>query len=43
MNISLSDGTSTKGRSGANGKSELLARDAMHLADIDLLHGGEGQ
>jgi type VI secretion system secreted protein VgrG len=43
MNISLSDGTSTKGRSAADGKSELLARDAMHLADIDLLRGGEGQ
>jgi type VI secretion system secreted protein VgrG len=43
MNISLSDGTNTKARSGADGKSELLARDAMHLADIDLLRGGEGQ
>jgi type VI secretion system secreted protein VgrG len=40
MNISLSDGTGTKARSGADGKSELLARDAMHLADIDLLRGG---
>jgi type VI secretion system secreted protein VgrG len=43
MNISLSDGTSTKARSGADGKSGLLARDAMHLADIALLRGGEGQ
>jgi type VI secretion system secreted protein VgrG len=43
MNISLSDGTSMKARSGADGKSELLARDAMHLGDIDLLHGGDGQ
>lgn len=40
MDISLSDGTSTKARSGADGKSELLARDAMHMADIDLLRGG---
>jgi type VI secretion system secreted protein VgrG len=40
MDISLSDGTSTKARSGADGKSELLARDAMHLADINLLRGG---
>ena len=43
MNISLSDGTSTKGRSGADGKSELLARDAMHMADFDLLRGGGGK
>jgi type VI secretion system secreted protein VgrG len=40
MNIELSDGTGTKTRSGADGKSELLARDAMHMADIDLLRGG---
>jgi len=40
MNIELSDGTGTKARSGADGKSELLARDAMHMADIDLLRGG---
>lgn len=40
MDISLSDGTSTKAHSGADGKSELLARDAMHMADIDLLRGG---
>jgi hypothetical protein len=32
---------STKARSGADGKSELLARDAMHMADIDLLRGGD--
>jgi type VI secretion system secreted protein VgrG len=43
MDISLSDGTNTKARSGADGKSELLARDAMHLADIVLLRGGEGK
>ena len=40
MNIALSDGTCTKARSGADGKSDLLARDAMHMADIDLLRGG---
>jgi type VI secretion system secreted protein VgrG len=43
MNISLSDGSSTKARSGVDGKSELLARDAMHMADIDLLRGGASQ
>lgn len=40
MDISLSDGTSTNARSGTDGKSELLARDAMHMADIDLPRGG---
>jgi type VI secretion system secreted protein VgrG len=40
MNIALSDGTGTKARSGADGKSDLLARDAMHMADFDLLRGG---
>jgi type VI secretion system secreted protein VgrG len=37
MHISLSDGTATKGRSGPDGKSELLVRDAMHMAEIHLL------
>lgn len=41
MDTSLSDGSSAKARSGADGKSELLARDAMHMADIDLLRGGD--
>lgn len=40
MNISLSDGSATKARSGADGRSDLLARDAMHMADFDLLRGG---
>jgi type VI secretion system secreted protein VgrG len=40
MDISLGDDTGIKGLSGADGKSELLARDAMHMADIDLLRGG---
>lgn len=43
MKISLSDGTSMAARSGADGKSELLARDAMHMADIELLRGGGEQ
>lgn len=42
MNVSLSDGTIAKASSGADGKSELFARDAMHLADIALLRGGDG-
>ena len=41
MDISLSDGTNTKARSGADGKSELLARDAMHIAGVDVLRGGD--
>lgn len=41
MDTTLSDGTSAKARSGADGKSALLARDAMHFADIDLLRGGD--
>jgi type VI secretion system secreted protein VgrG len=41
MEISLSDGTSMTARSGADGKSALLARDAMHMADIDLLGGDD--
>lgn len=40
MDISLSDGSSMKARSGADGKSELIAREAMHMADIGLLRGG---
>jgi type VI secretion system secreted protein VgrG len=40
MSISVSDGTSMKARSGADGKSDLLARDAMHMADIAFLRGG---
>jgi type VI secretion system secreted protein VgrG len=43
MEIALSDGTNAKGRSGADGKSDLFARDAMHMADIALVRDGDGQ
>lgn len=39
MNISLSDGSTMAARSGMEGKSELFAREAMHMADVDLLRG----
>lgn len=41
MALTLSDGSSLDARSGADGKSELLARDAMHMVDVALLRGGE--
>ena len=41
MALALSDGSSLDARSGADGKSELLARDAMHMVDVALLRGGE--
>ncbi|MEW7848811.1 type VI secretion system Vgr family protein [Massilia aurea] len=41
MRVSLSDGTTLEGVSDAQGKSELLARDAMHMAEIALSRGGE--
>jgi len=41
MHVALSDGTSLEGVSDAQGKSELLARDAMHMAEIVLSRGGE--
>lgn len=43
MRVALSDGTSLEGVSDAQGKSELLARDAMHMAEIVLSRGGEDQ
>jgi type VI secretion system secreted protein VgrG len=43
MTISLSDGSSTKARSGVDGKTELVKRDAMHMADVELQRGGEDQ
>ena len=43
MHVALSDGTSLEGVSDAQGKSELLARDAMHLAEIVLSRGGKEQ
>ncbi|KAK0329477.1 hypothetical protein LTR94_036661, partial [Friedmanniomyces endolithicus] len=36
MKVSLSDGSSLDARSDDQGKSELLARDAMHMAEIVL-------
>ncbi len=41
MQVSLSDGSSLDARSDEEGKSELLARDAMHMADIVLSRGGD--
>ena len=41
MKVALSDGSSLDARSDENGKSELLARDAMHMADIALSRGGD--
>lgn len=41
MNVALSDGTSLDARSDEEGKSTLLARDAMHMADIVLSRGGD--
>lgn len=41
MKVTLSDGSSLDARSDEQGKSELLARDAMHMADIVLSRGGD--
>jgi type VI secretion system secreted protein VgrG len=41
MKISLSDGTGMQARSGADGKSDLIERDAMHMAEIGLMRGGD--
>jgi type VI secretion system secreted protein VgrG len=41
MKIALSDGTGMQVRSGTDGKSELIERDAMHMAEISLMRGGE--
>jgi type VI secretion system secreted protein VgrG len=43
MRVALSDGTSLEGVSDAKGKSELMARDAMHMAEIVLSRGGKDQ
>ena len=43
MRVALSDGTSLDGVSDAQGKSELMARDAMHMAEIVLSRGGKDQ
>lgn len=41
MQIKLSDGTDMQVRSHADGTSELIGRDAMHMADIILMRGGD--
>ena len=41
MKIGLSDGTDMQMRSGADGKSELIERDVMHMAEISLMLGGD--
>ena len=41
MNVAMSDGTTSAARSGSEGKSELLAREAMHMAEVDVLRGAE--
>lgn len=41
MSLALSDGSNVDARSNEEGKSELLARDAMHIADIVLSRGGD--
>lgn len=39
--VQVSDGSDLQLRSGDDGKSEMIERDAMHMADIDLLLGGD--
>lgn len=39
--VELSDGTQADLRSGADGKSELVQRDAMHIADVTLMRAAE--
>ena len=41
LNIGLSDGSALQTRSGVDGKSSLIERDAMHMAEIGLVRGGE--
>lgn len=41
LKIALSDGTAMQARSGADGKSDLIERDAMHMAEISLMRGGD--
>jgi type VI secretion system secreted protein VgrG len=41
LKIALSDGTAMQARSGADGKSDLIERDAMHIAEISLMRGGD--
>lgn len=41
MSLALSDGSSLEALSGADGKSEILTRDAMHMVDVVLRRGGD--
>lgn len=41
LKIALSDGSSLRSASGADGKSEPVARDAMHIAEVCLTRGGK--
>ena len=41
LKIALSDGTAMQARSGADGKSDLIERGAMHMAEIGLMRGGD--
>lgn len=41
LKIALSDGTAMQARSSADGKSDLIERDAMHMAEISLMRGGD--
>ena len=41
MQVKLGDGTDMQARSNADGKSDLIERDVMHMADIILMRGGD--
>lgn len=41
LKIALSDGSAMQAHSGTDGKSDLIERDAMHMAEIGLLRGGD--
>jgi len=43
LKVRLSDGSDLQARSGADGKSDPVERDAMHMADIDLMLGGDDE
>lgn len=41
LKIALSDGSAMQARSGTDGKSDLIERGAMHMAEIGLMRGGD--
>lgn len=43
LKVRLSDGSDLQARSGADGSSDPVERDAMHMADIDLMLGGDDE